>query len=90
MFAVIKVYLDGSEEPVEVQPLAAYVWEYEEAGGTAEFGLRLWCAFSHINDRSPSSVDEVKAWAKAHKVMATIGAAVDPTQTEAGGDSSPE
>lgn len=90
MFAVIQVYLDGATDPVEVTPLAAYVWEYEEAGGTAEFGLRLWCAFSQIQDRSPSSLDEVKAWAKAHKVMAMIGRPVDPTQTEAGSDSSPE
>lgn len=90
MFAVIKVYLDGATDPVEVTPLAAYVWEYEEAGGTAEFGLRLWCAFSDIEGRSPKNTDEVKAWAKEHKVMATIGAPVDPTQTEPGDDSSPE
>jgi len=80
----LDVYLDGNPTPVQVTPIALYFWEYEQTGESAEYGLRLWCAFSDIEERSPKNIPELKEWARKRKVLVELGADVDPTLKEVG------
>jgi hypothetical protein len=52
-------------------------------------GIRLICAYIHVTGESPSTLAQVKTWAKEKAVWAEDAETPDPTQPEVSEDSSP-
>lgn len=46
-------------------------------------GIRLVCAYIHVTGESPSTLAQVKTWAKEKNVWAEDGETPDPTQAAA-------
>jgi len=92
MFPQLNVYLDD-DEPITVDTTSLDFWTYEDLvakdprAKTSEHGMRLTIAFLHCEGRDPKNLEEVKTWARAHKVRVVVGRDVDPTQSDPGDDS---
>jgi len=92
MFPQLNVYLDD-DEPITVDTTSLDFWTYEDLvakdprAKTSEHGMRLTIAFLHCEGRDPKNLEEVKTWARAHKVRVVVGRDVDPTQSGPGDDS---
>lgn len=92
MFPQLNVYLDD-DEPTTVDTTSLDFWTYEDLvakdprAKTSEHGMRLTIAFLHCEGRDPKNLEEVKTWARAHKVRVVVGRDVDPTQSDPGDDS---
>lgn len=86
MFPQLKVYLDDATEPKVLETMSMDFWTYEEIvakdprAKTSEHGMRLTVAFIHCEGRDPKNLEEVKIWARAHKVRVIVGDTADPTQ----------
>lgn len=93
MFPQLNVYVDDSTEPQQLDTMSMDFWTYEELvakdprAKTSEHGMRLTIAFIHCQGRDPKNLEEVKAWAREHKVRVIVGQDVDPTQSDRGDDS---
>lgn len=92
MFPQLNVYLDD-DEPITVDTTSLDFWTYEDLvakdprAKTSEHGMRLTIAFLHCEGRDPKNLEEVKTWARAHRVRVVVGRDVDPTQSDPGDDS---
>lgn len=86
MYPQLNVYLDGALEPTVVNLISDDVWCYEDIAGskTSETGMRLTVAFRHLEGRDPKNIAEVRAWAREHAVIVTIGEPADPTRPAPG------
>lgn len=88
MFPQLNVYLDGSDQARVIETQSLDFWTYEDLvakdprAKTSEHGMRLTIAFLNIEGREPKNLEEVKLWAREHKARVTIGADVDPTQSD--------
>lgn len=94
MYPSIAVQTSEMAEPQIFPICSADLMEAEEIYDRAKtkpgtMGIRLICAFIHVNGESPKTLKEVKVWAKDHGVWAEDAETPDPTQPEASGDSSP-
>ena len=93
MFPDLNIYMDGQTTPTTVETCNIDFWVYEDLlgkvpnGKTSENGMRLTVAFLHIEGRDPKNLEEVKLWAREHKVRVTVGPDVDPTQSDHDGGS---
>jgi hypothetical protein len=94
MFPQLNVYLDGSTTAKTIETCSLDFWTYEELigkvpnGKTSEHGMRLTVAFLHCEGRDPKNLEEVKIWAREHRVQVTVGEDANPTPLAATGDSS--
>lgn len=92
MFPQLNVYLDGNTQPEIIDTVSLDFWTYEELlarvpnGKTSEHGMRLTVAFIHCEGRDPKNLEEVKLWARQHKVQVTVGQEANPTQLAATDD----
>jgi len=86
MHPQLNVYLDGSEEPVVVNVISDDFWTYEDIAGskTSETGMRLTIAYRHLEGKDPKNIAEVRAWAREHAVIVTLGEPADPTRPAPG------
>lgn len=89
MHPQLNIYLDGSDDPTVVDIISDDFWAYEEIAGPkpSETGMRLTIAYRHIVGKDPKSTVEVRAWAKEHRVIVTLGQTVDPTHPDPGAGS---
>jgi len=83
MFPKLLVYLDGSEDALEVTPCTADLWLAEELTGKSltdgsEMGLRLILAYVGATGNEPGDVKTVRAWARKHRVNVSVGELVTP------------
>lgn len=87
MFPQLTAYLDGKPDGTVIDTASIDFWTYEELvakdprAKTSEHGMRLTIAFLHVEGRDPKNLEEVKLWAREHRVQVVVGADVDPTQS---------
>lgn len=86
MFPKLKITLEG-KEPQEVQITQADMWTYEELsqGNTTEHGMRLTLAYCSLV-KEPTSLREVKKWARETNALVEVEGKAPATQTEASDD----
>lgn len=86
MYPKLCVYLDGNETPHVVEAISDDFWTYEELAGKkpTETGAKLTLAYIRLEGRTPTSLTEVRTWAKDRRVLVTVGEPVDPTQPAPG------
>ena len=92
MYPSINVTTSDNPEPVNFQICSADLMEAEELYDKAKrkpgtMGIRLICAYIHVTGESPSTLAQVKAWAKDKAVWAEDGETPDPTRSAQSEDS---
>ena len=93
MFPKLSVYMDGKPEPTVIETTSLDFWTYEELQArqpnarTSEHGMRLTVAFLHTEGRDPKNLEEVKMWAREHRVQVVVGDDADPTRSAPTADS---
>lgn len=92
MYPSISVTTSDSPEAITYQICSADLMEAEELYDKAKrkpgtMGIRLICAYIHVTGESPSTLAQVKAWAKDKAVWAEDGETPDPTLPGPSGDS---
>lgn len=92
MYPSITVTTSDSPEAVTYQICSADLMEAEELYDRAKrkpgtMGIRLICAYIHSTGESPTTLAQVKAWAKDKAVWAEDAETPDPTQPDPSEDS---
>ena len=92
MYPSITVTTSDSAETVTYQICPAELMEAEELYDKAKrkpgtMGIRLICAYIHSTGESPSTLAQVKTWAKDKEVWAEDAETPDPTQPDLSADS---
>ena len=92
MYPSITVTTSDSPEAITYQICSADLMEAEELYDRAKrkpgtMGIRLICAYIHSTGESPTTLAQVKAWAKEKAVWAEDAETPDPTQPDQSGDS---
>lgn len=85
MYPQLNIHLDDQPEPIVAETTSLDFWVYEELvdkakAKTSEHGMRLAIAYIHATGTEPKTLDEVKAWAREHRVRVEIGPDARPTQ----------
>lgn len=84
MYPQLKIWLDEQTEPQTIlaltDDLSTYYGLVPEKKQN-EAAMRLVFAYLHLVDQDPKTYDEVRKWAREHKVLVQYGEAVNPTQT---------
>lgn len=86
MWDVLDVYLDGSNDPVEVDVLTIHVIDYREFCDKAKVtaypaGLDLLSAYCTLVEPEPTDMKLVKKWGREHKVIVQRRESLGPTRT---------
>jgi len=86
MYPKLSVYMDGVETPTVVEPISDDIWAYEELAGrkTSETAAKVTLAYIQLEGRIPTSLAEVRTWARDRRVLVIVGEAADPTQPAPG------
>jgi hypothetical protein len=92
MYPSITVTTSDSSEAITYQICSADLMEAEELYDKAKrkpgtMGIRLICAYIHSTGESPSTLAQVKAWAKDKEVWAEDAETPDPTLPDLSADS---
>jgi len=92
MYPSITVTTSDSTEAITYQICSADLMEAEELYEKAKrkpgtMGIRLICAYIHATGESPSTLAQVKTWAKEKAVWAEDAETPDPTQPDLSADS---
>jgi hypothetical protein len=92
MYPSITVTTSDSPESATYQICSADLMEAEELYDKAKrkpgtMGIRLICAYIHVTGESPSTLAQVKTWAKEKAVWAEDAETPDPTQAAQSVDS---
>ena len=88
MYPSIKVTTSDQAEAQTFDICSVDLMEAEELYDKAKrkpgtMGIRLVCAYIHVTGESPSTLAQVKTWAKEKNVWAEDGETPDPTQPAA-------
>ena len=88
MYPSIKVTTSDQAEAQTFDICSVDLMEAEELYDKAKrkpgtMGIRLVCAYIHVVGESPSTLAQVKTWAKEKNVWAEDGQTPDPTQAAA-------
>lgn len=88
MYPSIKVTTSDQAEAQTFDICSVDLMEAEELYDKAKrkpgtMGIRLVCAYIHVTGESPSTLAQVKTWAKEKNVWAEDGETPDPTQAAA-------
>jgi hypothetical protein len=88
VYPSITVTTSDQPEPQTFEVCSFDLMEAEELYDKAKrkpgtMGIRLICAYIHVVGESPSTLAQVKTWAKEKNVWAEDGETPDPTQAAA-------